>query len=206
MVDFQSRETRRGLSDDEADEDADVEDVDDEPEAAEPDEEPTAGTSEAGGRDGETEAVLAVLAAGDASTDDSAAVADVLAAAGYAVRGRDRRARDLDAVQSAVDAYVDETDICAVVTVGGVGVGPTDRTVEAVSPLFAKALPGFGEAFRREWDGASEAAAVASRVTAGVADDTPVFCLPGEADAATFAARELVGPVAADVHSEATGE
>jgi molybdenum cofactor biosynthesis protein B len=180
MVDFQSRDTNRGL--------------------AEEDEGETAGESPA--EDATGEDVVAVIPTSDAGTDVSDPIADVLETAGYSTLARGRRAEDLDVIQSAVNEFVDRGEVCAIVTVGGTGVAPTDRTVEAVEPLFTKALPGVGETFRREWDGD----AIGCRVGAGIADGTVVFCLPGDADAARFAARELVAPAAAAIHREAAGE
>jgi len=200
MVDFQSRNTRRGLDE----EPSDADPSDDRPEGADseaPADADTDDTTESPSRVG----TVAVLATSGAGTDVSDAVADALEAEGYTVRGRDRSVRDFDAIQATVTEFLDHEAVCAIVTVGGTGVGPEDRTVEAVRHLFTKALPGVGEAFRREWAGENGRSAIASRVVGGVADDTPVFSLPGTPEAATFATRELVAPEAAAIHREAAG-
>lgn len=201
MVDFQSRDTRRGLGDDEADDD----EAEEEP-AAEEEGEPEATTEERSDSEtGGDEDGVAVLATGDADTTAREAVVEELESAGYAVLGRDRRARDHDRIQSAVDDFVDRSDVVAIVTIGGTGVAPEDRTVEAVEGLVSRDLPGFGEAFRREWADATGDAAVGSRVTAGLVDGTPIFCLPDEPTAATLATSELVAPDAAAIHHVASG-
>jgi len=202
MVDFQSRETRRSLS--EETDDADGAEPADETERDAGDRAEAATDDDRSDAEPDAEDRVAVLATSGAETDVSDAAADALESAGYAVEGRERRARAHDAIQAAVDEYVDRTDVCAVVTVGGTGVGPDDRTVEAIRPLFTKVLPGFGEAFRRAWGDASDGPLLASRVTGGIAGDTPVFCLPGDAEATTFAARELVADEAAAIHRDAT--
>lgn len=201
MVDFQSRDTRRSeTTTDEAS------DPDDEAaaETAPAEDGPDATEEQAVGSESE-DGVIAVLATSGASTDVSTAVAEELVETGYDVCGRDRRAQNLDAIQTAVDEFVDRSGVCAVVTVGGTGVGPQDRTVEAVQPLLTKALPGFGETFRRRWGNVTGETSLGSRATAGIADDTPVFCLPDDADAVAHAARELVGPQAAPLHRRAGG-
>ncbi len=99
---------------------------------------------------------------------------------------------DYDGVQATVDNVSDRSDVDAVVTVGGTGVTPDDVTVEAVRPLFGKELPGFGELFRSLSYEQVGTATVASRATAGIVEDTPVFCLPGSEDAARLGARRIV--------------
>lgn len=201
MVDFQSRDTRRGLgSDDEEEEDAGEASEEERASLGEGESAEAGSDGDAAGDDG-----IAVLATGGADTDARDAVVDALESAGYRIYGSERRARDHDRIQTAVDDFVDRSDVCAVVTVGGTGVGPDDDTVDAVGALFSKHLPGFGEAFRRQWASETDEPGVSSRVTAGLADDTPVFCLPGTQEAATLGARELVAPDAASIHRTASG-
>jgi len=128
---------------------------------------------------------LAEDAAGDAVV---AAVED----AGDEVAVRELVTDDHDGVQSAVSRLADRGDVTAVVTVGGTGVTPDDVTVEAVRPLFAKELPGFGELLRSLSFESVGTATIASRTTAGVVGATPVFCLPGSEDAARLGARRIV--------------
>jgi molybdenum cofactor biosynthesis protein B len=78
-----------------------------------------------------------------------------------------------------------------VVLVGGTGVGPDAKTVEAASTLFGKDLPGFGESLRRVAYEPSSTAAIADRTTAGLVGTVPVFCVP-ETPAVAEQASELV--------------
>lgn len=82
----------------------------------------------------------------------------------------------------------------AAVLTGGTGVGPRDRTPEAIGPLFDRRLPGFGELFR--WLSYQEigAAAMLSRAEAGVVGRMVVFLLPGSPAAVDLAMRKLVLP------------
>lgn len=65
-----------------------------------------------------------------------------------------------------------------VVTLGGTGVSPRDRTPEAITPLLDLELPGIAEAIRAH--GARQTPmAVLSRGIAGVIGTTVILALPG---------------------------
>ncbi|WP_435118460.1 MogA/MoaB family molybdenum cofactor biosynthesis protein [Halolamina sp. C58] len=119
-------------------------------------------------------------------------IVDALKSAGHEITTRDLVPDDYDTVQGTVERFVDRDDTDAVVTTGGTGVTPDDVTVEAVEPLLAKELPGFGELFRRRSAEEIGTMVVATRATAGVADGVPVFCLPGSENAATLGAELIV--------------
>lgn len=65
-----------------------------------------------------------------------------------------------------------------VITVGGTGIGPRDRTVEAVQPLLTTELPGLMEA-ARAFGQARTPYAMLSRGIAGLAGATVVATFPG---------------------------
>jgi len=104
-----------------------------------------------------------------------------------------------DEIQQAVDELVALPAVDGVVTAGGIGITPDERTIEAVHPLLEKALPGFGEAFRRLLFDQIGTGIVAVRSTAGIADGTLVFCLPGDAAAARLAIEEIVATEAPEL-------
>lgn len=201
MVDFQSRDTSRGL-----DEDDDVAETDSRAAAGEGEErgesadaDATAGGPDTDATEGSPDAasVGAISVAVLVTVEDAEAAAEAVTealATDHEVLGRDTRTGDLDAIQTAVDTFLDESAVDAVVTVGGVGVGLTQVTIEAVEPLLDVELPGFGELFRRRYEQLEGSAAVRSRAFAGIAATTPVFCLPADAEAAGMAAEDLVGP------------
>jgi molybdenum cofactor biosynthesis protein B len=120
------------------------------------------------------------------------AVATALEDAGHEVVVRDLVRDDFDGVQGTVDGLVRRGDTDVVVTTGGTGVTPDDVTVEAVEPLFAKALPGFGELFRRLSYEEIGTRVVGTRAVAGVARGVPVFCLPGSEHAARLGTEEIL--------------
>ena len=77
---------------------------------------------------------------------------------------------------------------------GGTGITPKDVTIEAVSPMFAKTLTGFGPLFAQLSYEEIGSAAFLSRATAGVIEGTVVFCMPGSINACKLACRELIFP------------
>ena len=111
-----------------------------------------------------------------------------------------------DAVQSTVGDLVDRPEVTAVVTFGGVGVGPDDVTPGAVGPLFDKHIDGFGELYRVLAHEREGTAVVRARVTAGLVGPVPVFCLPGDPDAARHGVDRLVLAEAEAIVEEATGD
>ncbi|MGH3978960.1 MAG: molybdenum cofactor biosynthesis protein MoaE [Pseudonocardiaceae bacterium] len=78
--------------------------------------------------------------------------------------------------EAVAGAVADGVDV--VLTTGGTGITPTDRTPDAVQPLLDRTLPGLAEAIRTA--GLPEVpTAVLSRGLAGVAGRTLVVTLPG---------------------------
>jgi molybdenum cofactor synthesis domain-containing protein len=79
-----------------------------------------------------------------------------------------------DAIRAAlVDGAV------AVITTGGTGINPTDRTPEATRPLLDRELPGVAEAMRARGVANGIATASLSRGLVGVAGSAIVANLPG---------------------------
>ncbi|MDQ1604381.1 MAG: hypothetical protein QOE01_2226 [Actinomycetota bacterium] len=79
-----------------------------------------------------------------------------------------------DALRSAVAAAYD-----VVLTSGGTGISPTDRTPEMTARVLDRELPGVAEAVRAYGVAHGVPTAVLSRGTAGVAGTTIVVNLPG---------------------------
>jgi molybdopterin adenylyltransferase len=98
------------------------------------------------------------------------------------------------AVRARVAALAEDPGCEAIVTSGGTGLGPRDRTVEAVETLFEIRLSGFGELFRMLSFGEIGSAAMLSRATAGIVRARPVFLLPGSPAGVDLALTRLVLP------------
>jgi len=82
---------------------------------------------------------------------------------------------------------------------GGTGLNPTDVTIEAVRPMFAKELTAFGTLFAFLSYEDIDSAAILSRATAGVINQTTVFCLPGSLNACKLACKALIFPEAGHI-------
>lgn len=104
-------------------------------------------------------------------------------------------------IRTAVEVFLSRKGLDVVVVTGGTGLTPRDVTLEAVSPLFDREVPGFGELFRMlSWEQVGSAAML-SRATAGVVRDRVVFLLPGSPKAVALAMEKLIVPEAAHLVS-----
>ncbi|MHC1579122.1 MAG: MogA/MoaB family molybdenum cofactor biosynthesis protein, partial [Candidatus Alkanophagales archaeon] len=101
---------------------------------------------------------------------------------------------DLAKIQESVKTLLQASDVDFIVTTGGTGLTKRDVTVEAISPLLEKVLPGFGELFRLKSYERVGTAAILSRAVAGVAAGKVIFCLPGSPDAVRLALSEIIIP------------
>jgi molybdenum cofactor biosynthesis protein B len=90
-------------------------------------------------------------------------------------------------------------DCDAVIFNGGTGIARRDTTFDTVDARLQKRLDGFGELFRSLSYTEIGAAAMLTRATAGVINDTVVFLTPGSTNAVTLAMDKLIGPELAHV-------
>lgn len=132
------------------------------------------------------------------------AVANTLVDAGHIVTSRRTVPDDYVRIKTTVSECLDRSDVDLVVTTGGTGVTVDDVSPDAVSELFDRKLPGFGEAFRRlSWEEVGTRV-VATRATAGIARGVPVFVLPGSVNAAELATAEIIAEEAPHLAGLAT--
>jgi cyclic pyranopterin monophosphate synthase len=125
-----------------------------------------------------TAAVIVASTAGAAGTREDTTgpvIADWLQREGFAV---DRVSVVADADIAHALADVIATAPAVVITTGGTGVSPTDRTPEATAALLDRELPGIAEAIRARGIEKTPTASL-SRGLAGVANGTVVINLPG---------------------------
>ena len=129
-------------------------------------------------------AVLTVSDSRTLATDTSgAALADLLTADGHALADRRIVPDDSAAIRVLVQGWIADPAIDVVLITGGTGLTGRDVTPEAVEPLFEKTIPGFGELFRWQSFAKIGPATIQSRATAGVAQGTYIFALPGSTGA-----------------------
>ena len=112
--------------------------------------------------------------------------------AGHRVVDRRLVADGIEPIQDALGDLVAEPTVDLVVVTGGTGPTADDVTPEAASALFDRELPGFGELFRRLSSEEIGTRVVATRATAGIANATPVFVVPGSTNAVELATEAIV--------------
>ncbi len=101
---------------------------------------------------------------------------------------------DAELIAATVRHVIEKERPQVILMSGGTGITKRDVTIEAVSPLFAKTLSGFGPLFAQLSFDEIGSAAFLSRATAGIVDDTVVFCMPGSLNACQLACRKLIFP------------
>ena len=130
---------------------------------------------------------VAVLTVSDTRTIEEDAsgqtLADLLRADGHELAQRKLVRDDIYQVRAVVSAWIADQEIDVVLTTGGTGVTGRDGTPEAITPLFDKEIPGFGELFRWQSFQKIGTSTVQSRALGGVANGTYLFVLPGSRSA-----------------------
>ena len=101
---------------------------------------------------------------------------------------------DAERIAATLKTVLDDKNPQVVLITGGTGITKKDVTIEAVSPLFAKELSAFGSLFAHLSTQQIGSAAILSRATAGVIENSVVFCMPGSLNACKLACTELIFP------------
>jgi molybdenum cofactor biosynthesis protein B len=136
-------------------------------------------------------AVITISDTRTLETDTSGTLlVDAFAGAGYEVIERLIVPDEVSDIRGAVTRLVGTVD--AIITTGGTGIAPRDRTPEAIESLIEVPLPGFGELFRMLSYHEIGAASMLSRAFAGRIGTTLVFCLPGSNNAIRLAVDKLL--------------
>jgi molybdenum cofactor biosynthesis protein B len=130
---------------------------------------------------------IAVLTVSDTRSlsDDSSGqmLVDKLQNAGHQLVERSILRDDKDALTEALRMLIARSDVHVVLATGGTGVTGRDVTPEAFHAVYDKEIPGFGELFRMLSYQQIGTSAIQSRATAGVANGTYLFALPGSTSA-----------------------
>jgi molybdenum cofactor biosynthesis protein B len=99
-----------------------------------------------------------------------------------------------DVIAYTIRTVIQEHAPHAILVTGGTGVSPSDVTIEAIRPMFTKELTAFGPLFTQLSYEEIDSSALLSRATAGVVDQTLIFCMPGSLKACKLACKELIFP------------
>ena len=130
---------------------------------------------------------IAVLTASDTRTlgEDTSGqlLSDRLTEAGHQLAAREIVPDNIYLIRALVSQWIADESIDIVISTGGTGLTGRDGTPEAVEVLFDKKIQGFGELFRQLSYEEIATSTIQSRVTAGVANGTYIFCLPGSSGA-----------------------
>ena len=90
---------------------------------------------------------------------------------------------DVKLIRETLQTLSSKEEIDCIITTGGTGLTGRDTTPEAVIEIADKIIEGFGELFRQLSYEEIATSTIQSRVTAGVANGTYIFCLPGSTGA-----------------------
>ena len=130
---------------------------------------------------------IAVLTISDTRTEkddkSGALLVERAQSAGHRVAEKSIVRDDVYAIRAKIAQWIADGDVQVVISTGGTGVTGRDGTPEAVHPLLDKEVPGFGEIFRLLSYEQIKTSTLQSRATAGVANGTYIFCLPGSSGA-----------------------
>lgn len=140
-------------------------------------------------------AVLTISDTRTAASDSSGGyLAGAIEKAGHVLAARLIVPDDKARIRAAVQAWIDDPDIDAVISTGGTGLTGRDVTPEAVAPLFDKVIEGFAVVFHNVSFQSVGLSTIQSRACAGVANGTFIFCLPGSGGAVRDGWEQVIAP------------
>ena len=139
--------------------------------------------------------ILTVSDTRTSETDTSGrTMRDVLIKNGHSVVGYKLVPDDPVQIEDVMREQITNSEVQVILTTGGTGITSRDSTFEIVDKFLTKKLDGFGELFRALSFQEIGAAAMLSRATAGTANHTAIFVLPGSEPAVQLALTKLIVP------------
>jgi len=126
---------------------------------------------------------IALLTVSDTRGPDEDTSGDILAEritrAGHTLAHRLILRDDVEAIAARLTAWIDDTEVDAVIITGGTGLTGRDVTPEALDRVKEKDIPGFGELFRWISYKTIGTSTVQSRACGVLSRGTYIFALPG---------------------------
>jgi molybdenum cofactor biosynthesis protein B len=139
---------------------------------------------------------IAVMTVSDSRTEETdksgKLLCDRIQSAGHTLAEKVIVPDNIYQIRAVVSRWIADEAVQAIITTGGTGVTGRDGTPEAVQPLLAKEISGFGEIFRMISYQEIKTSTIQSRALAGVANGTYIFCLPGSSGACRTGWDELI--------------
>ena len=139
---------------------------------------------------------IAVLTVSDTRSLDEdksgATLAARIEAAGHALADRAIVTDDVEAIRARLRSWIADPAVDVIISTGGTGFTGRDVTPEAAEPLFEKRMDGFSTVFHIVSHGKIGSSTIQSRATAGMANATFIFCLPGSPGACRDAWDEIL--------------
>ena len=139
---------------------------------------------------------IAVLTVSDTRTLDTDTSGQLLIdkaiSAGHTLVERAIVIDDIYQIRAQASQWIASAAVQVILVTGGTGFTSRDSTPEAMSPLFDKAVEGFGELFRHISFAQIGTSTIQSRALAGLANNTLIFCLPGSNNACRTAWDEII--------------
>ncbi len=139
---------------------------------------------------------IAIMTVSDSRTEETdtsgATLVEKLTKAGHILAGKIIVKDERDAIVPQLRQWIADDGIDVVIATGGTGLTGRDVTPEAFAEVLEKDIPGFGELFRMVSFAKIGTSTIQSRATAGVANGTYLFALPGSPGACRDAWDEIL--------------
>jgi molybdenum cofactor biosynthesis protein B len=138
-------------------------------------------------------AILTISDSRRKDTDESGRAArELFEAAGYSIAHYKIIPNDRKTISDTLRDLLG-TSIDLIYTIGGTGISKKDGTIEAVTPLITRPLPGFGELFRHYSMPDIGSAAILSRAMMGITSEGKIIvCTPGSINAVRTALEKIL--------------
>lgn len=139
---------------------------------------------------------IAVLTVSDTRSEENDSSGKLLVSklieSGHQLREKIIVTDDVYQIRAVVSRWIADTAAQVILITGGTGITFRDVTPEAIKPLFDKEIEGFGEVFRTLSLQEVGTSTIQSRATAGIANGTFIFCMPGSTNACRTAWDKII--------------
>jgi len=139
---------------------------------------------------------IAVMTVSDTRTEETdrsgRTLVERATAAGHELAEKRIVADEQAVIEAQLRTWIASDAVDVVIATGGTGVTGRDVTPEAFEAVYEKYIPGFGELFRWNSYQKIKTSTIQSRATAGVANGTYLFAVPGSTGACKDAWDEIL--------------